>query len=81
MQEVELDKHIRILDSPGVVLACDSRMDAAEAALKNAVRVESLQDPVAPVQAILRRCPAQSVRAYGILYSILIVVDDALWDR
>jgi len=62
-----LDKHIRLLDSPGVLLATSNRMDVAEAALKNAVRVESLSDPVMPVAAILRRCPAQMLMLhYGI---------------
>lgn len=56
LQEVELDKHIRLIDSPGVVLASKTQFDPVEVALKNALRVEALQDPVAPVHAILRRC-------------------------
>lgn len=56
IQIVDLDKHIRLIDSPGVVLAVKNQLDAVEVALKNAVRVENLADPVAPVQAILRRC-------------------------
>jgi len=61
IQEVELDKHIRMLDSPGVVLTSKSDMDAIEAALRNAIRIEAIEDPIIPVQAILRRCPAQSL--------------------
>ncbi len=61
MQEVELDKHIRLLDTPGVVFITKSQLDTVEVALKNAIRVESLIDPVAPVQAILRRCAKQTV--------------------
>ncbi|VDM79777.1 unnamed protein product [Strongylus vulgaris] len=49
IQEIELDKHIRLIDSPGVV------------ALRNAIRVDSLMDPVAPVYAILRRCSKETV--------------------
>lgn len=63
LQEVELDKHIRLIDSPGVVLASKSQFDPVEVALKNALRVESLEDPVAPVHAILRRC---SVKVVGL---------------
>jgi hypothetical protein len=37
MQEVEIARHIRLLDSPGVVLASDSLLDPVEFALKNAV--------------------------------------------
>uniref|UniRef100_A0A183BUA0 CP-type G domain-containing protein n=1 Tax=Globodera pallida TaxID=36090 RepID=A0A183BUA0_GLOPA len=57
LQEVELDKHIRLIDSPGVVLAPKGTLnDAAELSLRNAVRVDSLVDPISPVNAILRRC-------------------------
>jgi nuclear GTP-binding protein len=56
LQEVELDKHIRLIDSPGVVLATKGQFDPVEVALKNALRVEGLADPIAPVNAILRRC-------------------------
>lgn len=61
MQEVELDKHIRLIDSPGVVLASKAQFDPVEVALKNAIRVESLTDPVTPVVAILRRCSVKTV--------------------
>ncbi|VDD94094.1 unnamed protein product [Enterobius vermicularis] len=66
VQEVELDKHIRLLDSPGVVLALPQDMDSVELALKNAVRPETLSDPVAPVQAILRRCSRDLTLYYKI---------------
>uniref|UniRef100_A0A914H944 G domain-containing protein n=1 Tax=Globodera rostochiensis TaxID=31243 RepID=A0A914H944_GLORO len=40
VQEVELDKHIRLIDSPGVVLAPKGTLnDAAELSMRNAVRV------------------------------------------
>uniref|UniRef100_A0A183CKP7 AIG1-type G domain-containing protein n=1 Tax=Globodera pallida TaxID=36090 RepID=A0A183CKP7_GLOPA len=56
LQEVELDKHIRLIDSPGVVLAPKGTLnDAAELSLRNAVRVDS------PVNAILRRCSIKTV--------------------
>lgn len=55
IQEVHLDKKIRLLDSPGVVVA-SSAFDPVEMALKNAVRVECLADPVTAVEAVVRRC-------------------------
>lgn len=61
VQEVDLDKHIRLLDSPGVILEPKGRLDSSEIALKNAIRVESIADPTAPIQAILRRCSRDSV--------------------
>jgi nuclear GTP-binding protein len=37
LQEIHLDKHIRLLDSPGIVFA--SGEGAAAAALRNAIKV------------------------------------------
>lgn len=67
MQEVNLDKHIRLLDSPGVIIESNGRLDNNEIALKNAIRVVSLADPVAPVRAILRRCSRDSV-SFALLF-------------
>jgi nuclear GTP-binding protein len=67
---VQLDAHIRLLDSPGVVLASECQgggTDPAELALKNALKVETLADPIAPVQALLKRC---SVKVLMLHYSI-----------
>ncbi|GLI65220.1 hypothetical protein VaNZ11_008701 [Volvox africanus] len=65
VQEVVLDKHIKLLDSPGVVLV-SAESDAA-AALRNAIKVERLADPVTPVAEILKRVPAKQLI---ILYKI-----------
>lgn len=59
MQQVQLDKHIKLLDSPGIVMATSS--SDASAVLKNCVKVEALEDPVPPVAAILRRCQKQQL--------------------
>lgn len=53
VQEVSLDKHIKILDSPGVVFAKDG--SAVTLALRNAVKVETLKDVIAPAEAIVQR--------------------------
>lgn len=37
MQEIKLDKHIKLLDSPGIVMSKDE--DSASLALKNCIRV------------------------------------------
>uniref|UniRef100_A0A671QYJ3 Guanine nucleotide-binding protein-like 3-like protein n=1 Tax=Sinocyclocheilus anshuiensis TaxID=1608454 RepID=A0A671QYJ3_9TELE len=66
LQEVHLDKHIKLLDCPGIVMA-NSTSDAAMI-LRNCVKIEQLVDPVPPVEAILRRCnKAQIMGHYGIL--------------
>ena len=57
MQEVQLDSKVKLLDSPGMVLASGNMTDAS-VALRNAVRVDALDDPVTPVQAILQRYKA-----------------------
>uniref|UniRef100_A0A9J7YI12 G protein nucleolar 3 like n=1 Tax=Cyprinus carpio carpio TaxID=630221 RepID=A0A9J7YI12_CYPCA len=65
LQEVHLDKHIKLLDCPGIVMAT-STSDAAMI-LRNCVKIEQLVDPVPPVEAILRRCnKAQIMDHYGI---------------
>ncbi|XP_077458231.1 guanine nucleotide-binding protein-like 3-like protein [Stigmatopora argus] len=65
LQEVHLDKHIKLLDCPGIVMAT-STTDAAMI-LRNCVKIEQLVDPLPPVEAILRRCnKAQILQHYGI---------------
>lgn len=54
LQEIHLDKHIKLLDCPGIVMAT-STTDAAMI-LRNCVKIEQLVDPLPPVEAILRRC-------------------------
>lgn len=53
VQEVSLDKHIKILDSPGVVFAKDG--SSVTLALRNAVKVETLKDVISPAEAIIQR--------------------------
>lgn len=61
MQEVQLDSKIKLLDSPGIVFTNSSSNTDASAALKNAVRVESLTDPMTPAAAILQRADTNQV--------------------
>ncbi|KAI8062077.1 P-loop containing nucleoside triphosphate hydrolase protein [Gongronella butleri] len=70
-QQVTLDKHIKLLDCPGIVFAQqgqDGQSDA-EIALRNCIKVELLADPVAPVEVIVARCPpARLMGLYNIGY-------------
>ena len=43
VQEVHLDKLVKLLDSPGVVFA--DAENAAAAALRNSVRADKVEDP------------------------------------
>jgi nuclear GTP-binding protein len=55
MQEVVLDRNIRLLDCPGVVF------DDKTALLGNCVDPDSIDDPIPPVDALLRRCKPESL--------------------
>eukprot|EP00092_Neocalanus_flemingeri_P008983 GFUD01009664.1.p1 GENE.GFUD01009664.1~~GFUD01009664.1.p1 ORF type:complete len:579 (+),score=196.34 GFUD01009664.1:109-1845(+) len=66
MQEIQLDSKIKLLDCPGLVLASGNMSDAS-VALRNAIKVETLLDPVTPVVAILGRVPrAHIMLQYGV---------------
>jgi len=66
VQEVQLDKKVKLLDSPGMVLASGNMSDAS-VALRNAIKVESLSDPITPVMAILARVPRQHIMQQYVL--------------
>lgn len=55
VQQVSLDRNTKLLDSPGVIFSRDANVSKAHLALRNAVNVDSLEDPVTPVTAILSR--------------------------
>ncbi|KAI0218800.1 Guanine nucleotide-binding protein-like 3 [Lamellibrachia satsuma] len=59
MQEVQLDKHIKLLDCPGIVMALAGSDE--QAILRNCVKLESLDDPIAPVAVILKRCSKEKM--------------------
>ncbi|KAK9282154.1 hypothetical protein L1049_005066 [Liquidambar formosana] len=58
MQEVQLDKNVKLLDCPGVVMLRSGESDAS-IALRNCKRIEKLDDPIGPVKEILKLCPAK----------------------
>ncbi|KAH7576332.1 hypothetical protein JRO89_XS01G0037400 [Xanthoceras sorbifolium] len=58
LQEVQLDKNVKLLDCPGVVMLKSAENDAS-IALRNCKRIEKLEDPVGPVKEILKLCPAR----------------------
>ncbi|KAH9363714.1 hypothetical protein HPB48_003145 [Haemaphysalis longicornis] len=60
MQRVQLDKHVWLLDSPGVVLASGDSTEAT-VALRNAKSPQSLEDPVAAACSILRRASREQL--------------------
>ncbi|QCE10442.1 guanine nucleotide-binding protein-like NSN1 [Vigna unguiculata] len=78
MQEVQLDKNVKLLDCPGVVMLKSKENDAS-IALKNCKRIENLQDPIGPVKEILKLClPEQRLTLYNIPSFNVGDVDDFL---
>lgn len=71
VQEIHLDKGLKLLDCPGIVFAESADENdprrTAEVALRNAVKVEQVEDPILPVELILERCQHQHLM---ILYNI-----------
>lgn len=60
MQEVHLDKNIKLLDCPGVVMLRSGENEAS-VALRNCKKIEKLEDPMGPVKEILKLCPARTL--------------------
>lgn len=59
LQEVVLDRSIRLVDSPGVVFDDDAA--CAGAVLRNGVDADTIADPVAAIQELLGRCTMESL--------------------
>ncbi len=81
VQSVMLDKSVRLLDCPGIVFSDESGAGAAalglspeevhmrkqSALLRNVVKVELVQDPITPVEAIMARVDADHLmQVYGL---------------
>lgn len=60
LQEVHLDKHIKLIDSPGVVFS-SSAGDEASVLLRNAVKLERVEDPLKVVSHILKQVPDKQI--------------------
>mmetsp|Transcript_19812 Transcript_19812/g.59163 ORF Transcript_19812/g.59163 Transcript_19812/m.59163 type:complete len:505 (+) Transcript_19812:297-1811(+) len=59
-KEISLDRHVKLIDSPGIVFA-DKSQGGADLILRNCVRVEDLDDPVPAVHSILDRCDPEMI--------------------
>lgn len=60
-KEIILDKHVKLLDSPGVVFSSANGESEGATALRNCVKIERLTDPIAPVHEIIQRCPQEKL--------------------
>ena len=59
VQEVVIDKHVKLLDSPGIVFAKSASDE--ELVLRNVIKLSSVVDVMGPVEAILKRCDNEQV--------------------
>lgn len=55
MQEIQLDSKVKLLDCPGMVLS-NSGSSSQCTELKNAVKIENIEDPIPFVDQVLMRC-------------------------
>ncbi len=62
MQEVVLDRNVRLIDSPGVVFDDSEDVNnGASTMLRNCVDADSVEDPIPAIQALLNRCSTESL--------------------
>ncbi|KAF8623874.1 hypothetical protein AX17_007276 [Amanita inopinata Kibby_2008] len=71
IQSIQLERGLRIVDSPGVVFDDDSDdgkgNKKSNILLRNVVKVEDVEDPIAVVEEILLRTPKETVqKLYGL---------------
>uniref|UniRef100_UPI00398EF21F guanine nucleotide-binding protein-like 3 n=1 Tax=Pristiophorus japonicus TaxID=55135 RepID=UPI00398EF21F len=59
MQEVHVDKRIKVLDSPSIIASPSN--SAVALSLRNVVDIEALKNPTAVVEPILKNCNNQQV--------------------
>jgi len=65
LQYVKLDKHIKLIDSPGVLFSIGK--DDEDLVLRNVLKAEQLTDPVGVVSKIVAKCkPEQLCQVYKI---------------
>lgn len=69
MQEVQLDKNVKLLDCPGVVMLKSKENDAS-ITLRNCKRIEKLEDPIGP--GIEPLC--WKIRSQFVMLIIIIII-------
>ncbi|KAJ2453623.1 nuclear GTP-binding protein nug1 [Coemansia sp. RSA 2424] len=79
VQEIHLDSKLKLLDCPGIVfnspVKSAQKLDKtalAEMMLRNCIKVELLEDPIAPVDLIVQRCKPAALQA---MYNVPAFLD------
>ncbi|KAI9298645.1 P-loop containing nucleoside triphosphate hydrolase protein [Neoconidiobolus thromboides FSU 785] len=61
-QEIHLDAKLKLFDCPGIVFGgSQANMNPGDLLLRNCIKVELLQDPISPVDYLLKKCGAQNL--------------------
>ncbi|CAH1759913.1 3354_t:CDS:2 [Entrophospora sp. SA101] len=69
MQEIHLDKNIKLLDCPGIVFTNNDRSKKnkyEEILLRNFIKIELLDNPIPPVELIVSRFSKQLMARYNV---------------
>lgn len=75
-QQITLDKNIKLLDCPGIVFAAQGQdgQNDAEIALRNCIKVELLDDPMAPGKEIKRKENILKLKLFVVLHTVEVIV-------
>jgi len=78
MQEIILDKNIKLLDSPGVVFSNDSDKEY-NMILHNVIRIEDVKEPIDVVSVILHKVPKDVIKELYKLETEWETTEQFLW--
>ncbi len=78
MQEIILDKNIKLLDCPGVVFSNDSDKEY-NMILHNVIRIEDVKEPIDVVSVILHKVPRDNIKQLYKLENEWETTEQFLW--
>jgi nuclear GTP-binding protein len=78
LQEIVLDRNIKLIDSPGVVFSLDLDKEY-NMILHNAIRIEDIKDPIEVVSVILQKVPKENLVELYKLESSWESTEQFLW--
>lgn len=78
LQEIILDKNIKLIDSPGVVFSNDHDKEY-NMILHNVIRIEDIKDPIEVVGVILTKVPKDTIMELYKLESTWETTEQFLW--
>eukprot|EP01130_Rhizamoeba_saxonica_P018705 TRINITY_DN9452_c0_g1_i1.p1 TRINITY_DN9452_c0_g1~~TRINITY_DN9452_c0_g1_i1.p1 ORF type:complete len:557 (-),score=166.82 TRINITY_DN9452_c0_g1_i1:108-1778(-) len=58
-QKIHLDSNLKLMDCPGILFS--DNVSPEDAALRNVVKLEQIEDPILPIEAILKRCDRRTL--------------------